>query len=137
VETFTSRDNWSLYLHLYPCMSNCCMSNANGACLRSPKSNVPPNYPVPTRPRPTETEMIPSATAWPTICSRSWGHGCLLELAWAFHRRDNYLWECRLDEYLSNFALCTRLGATGSTRRNLIISYPVLACISPRVVRPI
>jgi hypothetical protein len=102
------------------------MSNASGACLRSPKSKC---YPVPTRPRPTE--MILSATAWPSGLrgSRSWGHGCLLELAWAFTTtRDNCFWECRLDEYLFQLRLVLTIGRNGEERTEELYHLP--SCVS-------
>ena len=120
VETFSGREDWSLYP---------CMSNANGACLRFPKSNAPPNYPVPTRPRPTE--MIPNATAWPLeldACAR-WGHGCLLELhSAAIITFGSVDW---MNTFF-NFALCIRLGATGSSTEKL---YHLLSRLSMRFAK--
>jgi hypothetical protein len=85
-------------------------------------SNASPIYPVPTRPRPTE--MIPSATASPSgLDARSWGHGCLLELAWAF--TTSAIWECRLDEYLFQLRLVHTIGRNGERTEEL---YHLLSC---------
>jgi hypothetical protein len=91
---------------------------------------APPNYPVPTRPR--LTEMIPSATAWPSglLCSCSWGHGCLLELAWAFTTAA--IWECRLDEYLFQLRLVHTIGRNGERTEEL---YRLLSCLSMRFAK--
>jgi hypothetical protein len=96
-------------------------------------SKLPRTHWAPTHGDDTQRHRL----ALMTRCSRSWGHGCLLELAWAFTTAAIIAFgSVDWMNTFSNFALCTRLGATGCAQRNFITSYPVLACVSPRVVRP-
>ena len=67
-----------------------------------------------------------------TRCSRSRGHGCLLELAWAFTTA--VIITFGSVDWMNTFSNITRLAQRRAHRENFIISYPVSA--HARAVRP-
>jgi hypothetical protein len=67
-----------------------------------------------------------------TECSRSLGHGCLLELAWAFTTAAINCLERRLDEYLFQFRLVLTIGRNGERTEKL---YHLLSRLSMRFAK--